>query len=147
MGVDTKVRLKGHVKNQDILEFIRNTYDKDAYVSNWRVDNFDEIPSIKERYDDSGRWLTEVCFIVFKHPKDGLREMFYMHSNVNFHENLEYYEQFNLTDMVKSEVTYLSLGHWASSVDILKTIAAHFGGWLDENDCDDNPYYWVDKIE
>lgn len=27
----------------------------------------------------------------------------------------------------------------------MKKIVTEFGGWLDENDCDDEPYYPVDK--
>ena len=44
--------------------------------------------------------------------------------------------------MVEAETTYLSLGFWGNSVEIMKEIIAHFGGgWIDENDCDDKTYY------
>ena len=48
---------------------------------------------------------------------------------------------FNLEDMVKAETTYLSLNKDDSSVDDIKKIVEHFGGWVDEDDCDDEPYY------
>ena len=47
--------------------------------------------------------------------------------------------------MVESETTYLSLGYWGSSIEIIKEIVAHFGGgWIDENDCDDKEYYPIE---
>lgn len=47
--------------------------------------------------------------------------------------------------MVEMETTYLSLGCWGNSVDIMKELVAHFGGgWIDENDCDDKEYYPVE---
>ena len=35
----------------------------------------------------------------------------------------------------------LSLGLWGNAVDILKGFCEEFGGYLDENDCDDEDYY------
>lgn len=49
-------------------------------------------------------------------------------------------EGITLTDGV-----WLSLGCWGNSVEIIKGIASYFGGCIDENDCDEEPYYWVDK--
>lgn len=46
--------------------------------------------------------------------------------------------------MVRSETTFISLSYYGSSVEIIKEIVAHFGGgWVDDNDCDDYPYYPV----
>lgn len=36
---------------------------------------------------------------------------------------------------------WLSLGMWGNSVEILRYVCETFGGYLDENDCDDEPYY------
>jgi hypothetical protein len=47
--------------------------------------------------------------------------------------------------MIKSEKTHLSLGNWGSSVEILESIVKKFGGWLDENDCDNIPYRYIEK--
>lgn len=47
--------------------------------------------------------------------------------------------------MVLSETTYISLGFWGSSVEIIKEIVSYFGGgWVDENDCDDKEYYPIE---
>lgn len=37
----------------------------------------------------------------------------------------------------------LSLGCWGGSVDILKGFCVEFGGYLDENDCDDKDFYGI----
>ncbi|AUG84672.1 hypothetical protein HOU90_gp046 [Lactobacillus phage Lpa804] len=38
---------------------------------------------------------------------------------------------------------YVSLAHYGSSVSIIKDLAYEFGGLIDEDDCDDEPYYYV----
>ena len=47
--------------------------------------------------------------------------------------------------MVLHETTTISLGRDKNSVDIIKTLVAQFGGgWIDENDCDDNDFYPIE---
>lgn len=36
---------------------------------------------------------------------------------------------------------WLSLGSWGNSVEILRYLCETFGGYLDENDCDDEGFY------
>ena len=48
-----------------------------------------------------------------------------------------------LEEMVVSEKTRISLGCFGDSVEIIKAIVERFGGWIDENDCDDEEYYQV----
>lgn len=38
---------------------------------------------------------------------------------------------------------YISLSCYGSSVEVIKDLANEFGGIIDENDCDDEPYYYV----
>lgn len=73
------------------------------------------------------------------------RCIFYLYCDINTYENLRYYSSVGLEDMVYSEKTYISLGNSGSSVEIIKKITEHFGGWLDENDCDDKEYYYIEK--
>ena len=35
---------------------------------------------------------------------------------------------------------WLSLGMWGNSVEIMKYLCVEFGGYIDENDCDDNGF-------
>lgn len=81
-------------------------------------------------------------FIYFKY-NDEDRRLFYNYDNLNSYENLEFYTKRNLRDMVEMETTYLSLRYWGSSVEIMKEIVTHFGGWVDENDSDDKEYFPV----
>lgn len=45
--------------------------------------------------------------------------------------------------------TYISLGMWGNSIQIAKYLCETFGGYIDENDCDEEDYYIIsiDKIE
>lgn len=76
-------------------------------------------------------------FIELCVPDSGLRNLFYDYSNVNFYENMEYYSRIGLRDMVESEITTLSLGYDKEALGLMKKIASYFGGWIEENDCDD----------
>lgn len=146
MGVDTKGRLLGFIKPEEVLNLIKQKYDKDAksYV---KLDNYGsdkEMEWIKERYDDSGNWLTWRGFITFNDGEEN-RSLFYCYTNHNSYENLEFYSECGLEDMIKTETTHVSLGRGGNSVDIIKTLVTEFGGWIDEDDCDDEEYYPIVK--
>lgn len=148
MGVDTKGLLKGKVPPEEVLNFIRQTFNPNA-KSHVKLSNYGDDSGfewIKERYDNSGEWKTWSGFIEFN---DGARDrgLFYCYTNHNTWENLKYYSEYGLEDMVKTETTYISLNKDDSSIDIIKKIVSHFGGWIDENDCDDEPYYPLLKIK
>lgn len=146
MGVDTKGLLKGRVSPEDVLNFIRQTFDPNS-ISHVKLNNYGDDSSyewIKERYDDSGEWKTWRGYIYFH---DGVRDrsLFYCYTNHNSWENLKYYSEFGLEDMVKAETTHISLNKDESSIDDIKKIVTHFGGWIDEDDCDDELYYPILK--
>jgi hypothetical protein len=85
-------------------------------------------------------------FISFTHNGEK-RSLFYYKSNINTYENLEYYKPDGLEEMVKLETTALSFGCWGSSVEIMREIVSYFGGWVDENDYDDKPFYELQKSD
>lgn len=147
MGCDTILRLKGHITAEQIVDYINEHYkliSDGTHEKNYNSVN--QLDNVKEQYDDSNEWKITSGFISFN-DGDKNRAMFYLYQNVNFYENLKYYREHNLEDMVKSETTHLSLGSYGNSVEIMKGIAKDFGGWLDEDDCDDEPPYWIDKID
>ena len=37
----------------------------------------------------------------------------------------------------------LSFGLWGNAIEIMKDIVGHFGGYVDENDCDDDTFYAI----
>lgn len=103
------------------------------------------IIKINEHSEDNKNWYTTCGFINFKYKEED-RRLFYSYDNLNSFENLKYYSKYGLENMVMAETTYLSLGCWGSSIEIIRELVAHFGGgWLDENDCDDKVYYLIEN--
>lgn len=150
MGCDTYGKIKGYVKHEDIFEFIKQKYDKNATNDvkkeitcalsecNWEY-------KMNEHSEDNENWYTISGFICFEYKEED-RMLFYYYDNINSYEDLEYYTEFGLEDMVKTETTHIGLGYWGSSVKIIKEIVENFGGgWLDENDCDDKPYHIIES--
>jgi len=148
MGCDTHGKIKGFVRHEDILNFIRQKYDKDAKSNinrrimfpiskcTWKYKINEHSESNENDYIDQG-------VICFKYNNED-RMLMYCYDNLNHYENLKYYSKRGLTELVESETTFISLGYWGSSVEIIKEIVAHFGGgWIDDNDCDDKEYYPV----
>jgi len=146
MGVDTKGLLRGKVEHEEILNFIRQKFDEGAKSFIELKDYGSDIKHdwIKERYDNTGKWLTWSGFIYFNDGTED-RSIFYCYTNHNSYENLDYYTEYGLEEMVKSETTYLSLSRYGNSKEIMKAIVSHFSGWIDEDDCDNEPYYPVIK--
>ena len=149
MSVDTHGKIKGFVRHEEIFNFIRQKWNKDARDDvkkriTCHISECDWKYKINENSEDNENWYSIHGFIDFKY-NDEDRMLFYNYSNLNSYENLEFYSKYNLRDMVETETTYLSLGCWGSSVEIIKEIVAHFGGgWIDENDCDDKEYYPIE---
>ena len=57
-----------------------------------------------------------------------------------FEENIK-----NGTPEFNGETTTLSLGYNENAIAIMKKIAEHFGGYIDEYDCDIEWFYKVEK--
>ena len=150
MGCDTILRLKGHITAEQIIDYIDKNYK--FIGSSVKENNYGALNKynwVKEKYDDSNEWKIISGFITFDDGDKNIT-ISYFYQNINSYENLEYYSERNLENMVKSETTFLSLGccdNCDNSVEIMKGIAQEFGGWLDENDCDDIPPYWIDKVD
>lgn len=150
MGVDTKGKIKGFIRPEEIVNFISQKYDKNVsnHVSVSRVCPISECTwdhNMNEHSEDDKNWYDLCGFICFNHNGDS-RMLFYHYSNINHLENLNYYKNCGLEDMVRAETTSLSLGMWNNSVEIIKDIVTHFGGgWIDEDDCDSEEYYPIES--
>lgn len=147
MSVDTKVRLNGHIRPEEILNFIKQKFDvnvKMSLIDELNLGLKSENDYIYESYDDDPyrkSWSTSFHFTY----KGENRMIYYIYHNYNTYENLDIYKQYGLEDMVKSETTHLILGCWGASVEIMRAIVEEFGGWIDENDCDNIEYEPVIK--
>ena len=151
MGCATCGKIKGKIEPEQILDFIMENYDKNSAMS--------EMSTTKDRvtkraYEET---YNDIRYVYGKDKKyyisktgiiyNSVDDLFYNYSNMGFYNksDLKYYEELALSDMVKSETTYISMGASKKSVELIKSIIANFGGgWIDENDCDDDDYYYVD---
>ncbi len=149
MSTDTKGRIKGYIRHEEIFNFIRQKYDKMSrnHVEKYIYKPIKEINwayKINKHSEDNENWYSIYGRIDFNYHGEE-RSLFYSYDNLNHFENVGYYSANGLKDMVLAETTYISLGCWGSSVEIVKEIVSHFGGgWIDENDCDDKEYYPIE---
>ena len=152
MGVDTKVRLIGEVKAETLANWIKANISEDVKLSNensirmTRKEflNHVEKGDIKEFYGKDKTLWSRANWIIFNY-NGRERTMFYYYSPINWYENLEFYEPLGLANMIKSETTTLSLGCNEDAKYILTEITKAFGGWIDYNDCDDEPYVRINN--
>lgn len=107
MGVNTTGYTNKNIEAKEIYDVIVDCFDKEA-VFNIELSKYD------------GK---ELGFIYFQDGEDK-RQLFYCITKDR--ENL-----FN------DEHVCLSLGYWGNSVNIMVEILNKFGGYVDENDCDD----------
>jgi hypothetical protein len=124
MGNST--RLYG--KNIVSIETLKNIIDKEFNCDS-QVRNVD---------DGVGVWHK----IQFRYDVDEeYRDLAYFPNSTD----LEYWGTDDQTVGPKHFV--LTFGMWGHSVDILKRIGAEIGGWLDENDCDDELDVYINPIK
>lgn len=101
-----------------------------------KLDNSISIQAIEEVIKQHYEYVrTEACdsayYIIFKNGEN--------------QRSLQVYIGYNYS--TEKEISkWLSLGHNAEAVVIMKNIVVYFGGWLTENDCDRN-YYWIEKTK
>lgn len=146
MGVDTIVKIPGKIEPNKIFDFIKEHFDENAISgvevkvqSQELLDSFVELSNVilgKELIFESG-------FIDFRY-KEEQRSLFFFYANYYdfdayaFKKNLD-----NNTRELNGDNTSLSLGASGYAVEILTQIAKEFGGYIDENDCDDKWFYKV----
>lgn len=152
MSSDTLGRIKGYVSHEDITDFIRNNWDPDV-TDEVRKHNNGPLSEVHWKYklnehsEDDKSWYEVYGFINFTYNGDR-RRLFYFYENINNFENLEYYAKRGLKNMINTETTRVNIGAWGESVEIIREIVSHFGGgWIDENDCDNETYYTVKAEE
>ncbi len=142
MGVDTKGLLRGRVLPEDVLNYIRQTFDPNA-ILDVKLNNYGDDSGyewIRERYDDSGEWKTWSGFI---HFHDGVkdRECFIIIQTIIHGKTLSIIRALIWKIWLKLKLHIYHSIKMIARLMILKKIVEHFGGWVDEDDCDDEPYY------
>ena len=124
MGAATKGLLLGRIKSENILNFIKQRYDREAKIkhANERHATFDNKP-----YD------TFSCQIYFTSNKENRIIQVYFDSDqhdINYYKNIDH----------KNKYTKISMGLCEYSINIVRSIVAEFGGYIDESDSDDKGY-------
>ena len=149
MGECTRALLKGKINPEEIANFILNYYNLkpneirifNLFTNSIKIE--DKLKPIKQYGKNTGFWDTDTTHIVFVNPfrkpvpKNSTpthRSLFWYYSNCVFEGEA------STTIASQYETTYISLSHDKEAIEIIKAITAHFGGWMDENDCDDISY-------
>ena len=143
MLVDTIAKLRGRVDIEQVSEFIRQNFDTNVkiiqktmypYDGKFIKDNQEEITEIYTKAFD------RICgYIQFKY-NDKPYTLFYIYCGYKWPENLEYYKSLGLEEMVMSETTSLMTSCTDDAKLFMEAIVKAFGGWIDYDDCDDEPY-------
>ena len=155
MGVDTKVRLRGHISPDRICCYLESKYKNVRNEVKTTISVIDKTECDRYIcYDDNNDFIiTESGFIHFTDNIGDKRSLFYYRTNINDLTDLISLYEYNKFGTIDDndilfnviETTRLSLGLFGNSIDIMKDICNHLGGWIDENDCDDESFYWIDK--
>lgn len=153
MSVDTIGRLRGFVDSEKIIKYLQTHYDKNAKGKIDRkiyekINNLGNMSySINTGSQDNDNWYVDSGVIEFNDGEED-RAIFYSYSNINFFENLKYYQKLNLEDMCLAETTTIMLGCYGNSVEIIKNMLEYFnGGWLDADDCDDISFEYIKPLQ
>lgn len=132
MSAEFKVRLRGHVKPVEILNFIKQKVDTKA---NSKV--------CRQSYDTDKNWYVDSGYILFDYKGSG--GLYYYYNSEGRKGNYDYWVEKGLKEMVDTETTCLSMYSCEDNIHLMKQIVAEFGGWIDENDCDEEFFYQVMK--
>lgn len=144
MSVDVKVSLDGYVSTEEIVDFLNEIGSVEEYKTNEKNYKYECGNFWKEVFCKDNLWKIKFGFISFYYQKE-YRTLFYNYSTVNFWDNIEYYSKELQEKFIKGEHTQLSISCFGNAVEVMKLICEHFGGWIDENDCDDIDPYYIEK--
>jgi hypothetical protein len=122
MSVNTHGITKEVVDAEEILNFIKTKYDTNAsmrldYSKGEEIKYFRATGRIKFNDGDDNRSLFVIVDSVREEHQKGI--------------------------ISSEKYTWLDLGCYGNSVEIMKSIINHFGGWVDDNDCDEEGYYYI----
>lgn len=121
MGVETNGYLNSKVSAIDLFKFIKENINENA-INYMKY----EEGNCREGYVGS------ICF-EYQNPitQEVEKRNLFVIENLEC-ESWEYGKMFE-----DNKHLYLSLGRWGESINIMRMILSHFGGFLDENNCDD----------
>lgn len=157
MGCDCDGKLIGWVKPEEVVKALFHLGYKNiishvgAPAKNWLRSEFqnnypNELSKLNPSYPASEYHETISGFINFDAFGEQ-RNLFYYYANECFATDLEELpenEGKDLSEIEFQELTSLSLGSWGHSREIMRSILKVLGGgYVDDNDCDDIPPYFI----
>lgn len=118
MGVDTRGLLRPSTTEKELVTYLESKYENvKSFVDKRSMDNY-----------FSG-------FINFTEGTEK-RSIFYLSKGMDNHK----IDGLNIEDY-----SYISLGKHGNSIGVIKDLCEYFGGAIDEDDCDDEDFYFVNK--
>lgn len=157
MGCDCIGKLLGWVKPHEVTYALRELGYSDIISKiedprkDWlRSEFLEKYPDYKielnPSYPKSDYHETVSGFITFNAFGEDRMIHYYYCNECNFEDLVDFPENRGVdkNDIKSMELTSLSLGTWGHSTEIMKGILKILGGgYIDENDCDDVPLYFI----
>lgn len=148
MGAEAVAKIRGYISPNEIVEFIKKAYDEHVSYGIGIKDYglISKLENVRMVYDNSDTMKVESGYITFSTKPTIQRSIFYHHQNVNTERNATHYEEIGLGEMVNTEITELRLSADSEATAILMDILQVYGGWLDEDDCDEAEFFEILKV-
>ena len=147
MSADTRAYLQGKIEPEEIARCLCYYYDID--IRDIKIDHrtFDDIPLtenlqkilIHNYSTNQDFWHTEISSINFVTPEGNYRTIMRVYDDCVFENDKVFKKESNIP------FTSISLFCDEQGKDIIKAITSYFGGYMDENDCDDIGYVPIPK--
>lgn len=147
MSVDTRAYLQNQIEPEEIAQFLNAHYGVDLNDIKITEKRFSKIilsPELRNilvnNYSDNQNfWCSENCLITFLTPQGNYRTIFWAFDACVFTEAEVFRKQSN------NPFTYISMHKDEQGINIIKSITAYFGGYFDEDDCDNIDYIAIPK--
>lgn len=132
MGVDTKALLKGKIDLVQLANDLVELYGTDRYEVTIRFTFMDDYYRI--RFYQRGRPVRTLGRIIQQESED-LKLWF---SENKRDMSVHYGCKGDYAKITTDDCTYISLGCWGESVEIMECLLRKYGGWIMRNDSTDD---------
>jgi hypothetical protein len=161
MGIDTKGIFKDYVTPEQIVEYLQSKTNCENVRSEVKSNVLGKLDSTDFdliQKNNSDNWEVTSGFIIFDYynvaGEKETRMMYYFYDNISSCEEIKNFIDYRLQtsenklDLIQSYIkscVTVSLGYWGDGIEIISDLMKHFGGWVDENDCDEIHYKYFEK--
>ena len=145
MGVSTRAYLQGKIEPEKVAQFVQSYLNipiKNIAILNSQCSPIkmkQEFNPVNIYSDNKTIWIVENCHICFKNSQNKTRIIFWYVSNTVFDNDEDFRKKST------EPFTYISMTKDEESIALIKSLTTHFGGYFDEDDCDDIDYIAIPK--